>query len=224
MKLAIYDFDGTYIDVQTLPFLFQLWKAEHMNDAAHKKIWGKIMRRYLLHKLHLFGWGKAAFRANAMALTADLFKTVERERLTRFLKHFYTALRPHISTMMQAQLQKDKQGGYHTILLSGNYDIILEPFLNEGFDEVIGTTIETNDGLLESDAVKIIINQEKQSIIKARFPDADFSASKAYADSDYDLPIFELVGHPVAVNPDKKLYQLAKANGYQIMLKDSPKK
>ena len=217
MKLAIYDFDGTYISVQTLPFLFKLWKQKDVNNDAHKKYWGKIMRRFLLHKLHLFGWSKPHFRANAMELTADLFRTVNRETLNEFLEEFYQAIKTHISPRMKQQLMLDNQAGYHTVLLSGNYDIILKPFLKDGFGDVIGTKIEEGDDLLKSEDVNIIIHQRKQDIIKEQFQEADFSSSKAYADSDYDLPIFEIVGHPIAVNPDKRLRKIALERGFEII-------
>ena len=119
---------------------------------------------------------------------------------------------------MKDRLKQDNAEGFHTVLLSGNFDLILEPFLEEGFKQVIGTTIETQEGLLPSGQVKIIINQRKQDIIRETFPDADFSLSKAYADSDYDLPIFELVGHPIAVNPDPALEQIAKEKNFEIII------
>ncbi len=217
MKLAIYDFDGTYIDVQTLPYMFDLWRNKHINDKVVKKTWRKIIFTMVLHKLHFFGWNKAKFRSNAMALTADLFGSIERDKLDNFLEEFYQALQPHVSKAMKKQLLLDKQNGFHTVLLSGNYDIILKPFLKDGFDDVIGTDIETETGLKNSKEVKIIINQEKQDIIRRHYPEADYTSSKAYADSGYDLPIFELVGHPVAVNPDDELKKIAKDRKYEIL-------
>jgi len=217
MKLAIYDFDGTYVDIQTLPFLFDLWREKHLNDLAIKKIWKKIMRRFLLHKLHLFGWNKARFRANAMALTADLFNSVDRKVLDDFLEEFHQRIQTHISETIKELLKTDKEAGYHTVLLSGNYDIILKPFLKDGFDSVIGTEIEKDSGLKTSQEVKIIINQGKQDMIHQHYPDSDYDASKAYADSGYDLPIFELVGHPIAVNPDAELKKIAEDRNYEII-------
>jgi HAD superfamily hydrolase (TIGR01490 family) len=40
--------------------------------------------------------------------------------------------------------------------------------------------------------------------------------SYAYTDSATDLPMLELVGHPVCVNPDKELRKLAIANNWEI--------
>ncbi len=216
LKLAIYDFDGTYVGVQTLPLLFRLWKEQRINNKAYRKYWRKIMLRYLFHKWNFSGWDKQSFRANAMEHTADLFRSVEIETLFQFLDRFYEMIQIHISPSMKAQLQKDKEEGYHTVLLSGNYDIILNPFLQEGFDQVIGTKIQGDQGLLSSKEVEIIIHERKSDAIKNHFPQADFLASKAYADSDYDLPILELVGNPVAVNPDDVLFRIAKERNFII--------
>ncbi len=37
MKLVIYDFDGTYVNVQTVPHLFKLFKEKKYNQKAYKK-------------------------------------------------------------------------------------------------------------------------------------------------------------------------------------------
>jgi HAD superfamily hydrolase (TIGR01490 family) len=47
--------------------------------------------------------------------------------------------------------------------------------------------------------------------------DIDLSVSWAYSDSESDLPMLRLVGHPVAVNPDTELGRVARAEGWEIM-------
>jgi HAD superfamily hydrolase (TIGR01490 family) len=47
--------------------------------------------------------------------------------------------------------------------------------------------------------------------------DIDLSVSWAYSDSESDLPMLRLVGHPVAVNPDTELGRVARAAGWEIM-------
>lgn len=44
----------------------------------------------------------------------------------------------------------------------------------------------------------------------------DLAESYAYSDSYTDLPMLELVGHPVAVNPDRVLARIAKERGWEI--------
>ena len=47
--------------------------------------------------------------------------------------------------------------------------------------------------------------------------DIDLGASWAYSDSVSDLPMLRAVGHPVAVNPDAELAEIAAAKGWRVM-------
>jgi HAD superfamily hydrolase (TIGR01490 family) len=47
--------------------------------------------------------------------------------------------------------------------------------------------------------------------------DIDLAASYAYSDSASDLPMLRAVGHPVVVNPDHALAEVAKAEGWEVM-------
>ena len=47
--------------------------------------------------------------------------------------------------------------------------------------------------------------------------DLDLEASWAYSDSVSDLPMLELVGNPVAVNPDAELAAIARERGWRTM-------
>jgi HAD superfamily hydrolase (TIGR01490 family) len=48
----------------------------------------------------------------------------------------------------------------------------------------------------------------------------DLSQSYAYSDSVSDLPMLRLVGHPVAVNPDRELERIARQEGWQVLRVD----
>ena len=215
MKLAIYDFDGTYMNIQVLPKILKFWKEKGLNNKILRKTNRIIIRRYFFHKLGLFGWNKHTFRANAMSLTADLFRSIKMEELNSFLNELYTHLKQYININLKEQLDEDNKNGYYTVLLSGNFDIILSPFLQEGFNEVIGSKVIKDNKVIESKDVEIIIHDFKQRIIIEKYKNADLKSSKAYADSYYDLPILELVGEPIVVNPDKLLSKIANERGYK---------
>jgi HAD superfamily hydrolase (TIGR01490 family) len=44
----------------------------------------------------------------------------------------------------------------------------------------------------------------------------DLSSSYAYSDSATDLPMLEVVGHPVAVNPDRELLRIAQERSWEV--------
>jgi len=46
----------------------------------------------------------------------------------------------------------------------------------------------------------------------------DLERSYAYSDSVSDLPMLELVGHPVAVNPDAALHAIARKRGWPVVI------
>ena len=216
MKLAIYDFDGTYMNSEILRTVYDFWKTKKLNMKMHRWIFFKIVITNLLYKLHLFGWDKPKFRMNAMAMTSDLFNSISENALDIFLEEVYLFLQDKINQDIKEQLKKDKENGYYTVLLSGNFNCILKPFLKDGFDEVIGSIARVNGKMLKPKDIKIIINKVKAETIKSRFPNADFKSSIAYADSYYDLPILELVGNAVAYHPDEELQKIAKERDYRI--------
>ena len=45
----------------------------------------------------------------------------------------------------------------------------------------------------------------------------DLAASTAYSDGAADLPFLEAVGHPVAVNPDRRLRRIARERGWPVL-------
>jgi HAD superfamily hydrolase (TIGR01490 family) len=87
-------------------------------------------------------------------------------------------------------------------------------------DGAVGTMFETADGVYtgrgggpfnyrEGKAEAIRELAEREGI--------DLAASYAYSDSESDLPMLRLVGHPVAVNPDSELARVARAEGWEIL-------
>ena len=216
MKLAIYDFDGTYVNVQTVPHVFKTWKRLGYDTKTYKKNWNIIKRWYILHKLKL-GWNKETFRKNAMAKTIDLLHHLDDDQLTKFMQELYESLLPYVNVDLKEQLMKDKKDGYYTVLLSGSFDIMLKPFLNEGFDEVIGTKSKDQENRLNSKTVQIIIRDQKLKAMINRFNGENIEHSKAYADSYYDFPLLIHVDEGYCYHPDQLLKATCEINRLNII-------
>ncbi len=94
-----------------------------------------------------------------------------------------------------------------------------------GIDEVIGTRPEIDeDGKYTGRLDFYAYGPGKAVAIRemAEAEDVDLSASYAYSDSMTDLPMLEAVGHPVAVNPDKELREIAQERDWQVMEFERP--
>lgn len=89
-----------------------------------------------------------------------------------------------------------------------------------GFDGGIGARSEIVDGRFTGrDADVFTYREGKAERIRrlAEREGIDLAASYAYSDSESDLPMLRLVGHPVAVNPDGELGRVATAEGWEIL-------
>jgi len=84
----------------------------------------------------------------------------------------------------------------------------------------LGTTLEIHDGRftgeIEGELLHGPIKAEAARAL-AESLQADLSQCFAYSDSVADVPLLELVGNPVAVNPDPGLLALATERGWPIM-------
>jgi HAD superfamily hydrolase (TIGR01490 family) len=88
------------------------------------------------------------------------------------------------------------------------------------FDGAVGSVSEVVDGHYTGRAGGPFTYREgKAEAIRdlAQREGIDLAASWAYSDSESDLPMLRLVGHPVAVNPDKELAKVAREEGWEVM-------
>jgi phosphoserine phosphatase len=88
------------------------------------------------------------------------------------------------------------------------------------FDGGIGTRSEVRDGVYTGEPDGPFTYREGKAEAmreRAAAEGIDLAQSYAYSDSESDLPMLRVVGHPVAVNPDPELERIARAEGWRIM-------
>jgi phosphoserine phosphatase len=88
------------------------------------------------------------------------------------------------------------------------------------FDGAVGSVAEVVDGHYTGRASGPFTYREgKAEAIRelAEREGIDLAASWAYSDSESDLPMLRLVGHPVAVNPDATLARVAREEGWEVL-------
>jgi HAD superfamily hydrolase (TIGR01490 family) len=107
------------------------------------------------------------------------------------------------------------------VIISSSPVEVVEPlgrFLSA--DEVIGTVSEVDEeGRYTGRLVFYAYGEGKAEAIRAMADERslDLAECYAYSDSATDLPMLELVGHPVAVNPDKELEAIALERGWAVL-------
>ena len=87
-------------------------------------------------------------------------------------------------------------------------------------DGAIGTRWEIEDGVYTGRLEGPFAYGEGKATRLREFAAAqgiDLKQSWAYTDAASDLPMLEAVGHPVAVNPDTELAEVAKREGWDVL-------
>jgi HAD superfamily hydrolase (TIGR01490 family) len=112
--------------------------------------------------------------------------------------------------------------GRDTWIVSASAHSIVEPLAASlGMTGAIGTEGEIIDGVFTGRlGGPFIYGQGKAQAIENLASDRgyDLHLCYAYSDSISDLPMMELVGHPVAVNPDSELARIARERGWPIVI------
>jgi len=110
--------------------------------------------------------------------------------------------------------------GQRVYLVSASPEEIVLPMAELlGADGAVCSRAEIDDeGLYTGRMAFFADGNHKAEAIQelAQRMDLDLRASTAYTDSATDLPMLELVGRPVAVNPDRTLARLARERGWEL--------
>lgn len=128
---------------------------------------------------------------------------------------FEKVLRPSLYPAAQSLIDKSLAAGHEVVLVSGALDCILRRFAaHVGATDVIANRLEMKDGIATGKLLKpVVAGPEKARLVRehARSKGYDLDDCFAFSDSYSDVPMLSVVGHPAAVNPDKRLALLAKA-------------
>jgi len=140
-----------------------------------------------------------------------------------------TALAADVIPRLLDDVRKESQGfidlhteaGRDTYLVTASPIEIVKNLSTElGMTGAIATVAETVDGRYTGGlAEPFCYGAAKADAIRrvAHKHGYDPALCYAYSDSVSDLPMLEVVGHPVAVNPDKGLESVARARGWPIV-------
>ena len=104
-------------------------------------------------------------------------------------------------------ISQAKQEGKLIFLISGSPDFLVEKFADVLNVEGYGSKYIFTDDIFTGKVIPLWDSTSKKKRIfeLEKKYNIDLSESSAFGDTTGDLSLFELVGHPVLVNPNKKL-------------------
>lgn len=118
------------------------------------------------------------------------------------------------------KLYEAKNIGAYTVLISSSAQFLVDTVADWlGFDRAIGTTYCVNEGDEILSLKRIINGQAKLETLNEISTDMQIPLQEAmfFTDSLVDKPLLDVVGFPVAVNPEKSFIKHAIQNGIPII-------
>jgi HAD superfamily hydrolase (TIGR01490 family) len=219
---------GAFFDIDGTLYRAHMWRglmsyAEAHGRRNHARLYyASLLPLFVLRKYNLMG--EEAFRIQwVMRLGWVLrgWSAAEGQAAFRWIADEY--IRPTARDDMLACLREHVAAKHPVFLVSA----MLAPVAQRigeplGVTGVVGTEIELREGRLSGRVIPPACAGIEKDRLTRRFLEAhrleiDFAASYAYADSISDLPLLEMVGHPVAVYPDAPLATLARERGWRVM-------
>ncbi len=111
-------------------------------------------------------------------------------------------------------------------IVSGATAFVVRPIAARlGIEHILHTRLEVENGLFTGRVIEPICFEEGKIYWLQQFIDEqgiDLAKSYFYSDSITDLPLLDLVGHPVATNPDPLLYRTAVKRRWPVRFFDPP--
>jgi len=143
------------------------------------------------------------------------------EDFARLVPGVVEELLPHIRPESQALLDMHAEAGRDVYIISASpVEIVRELARALDLEGGLGTEAEIVDGVYTGRlAAPFSYGEGKAEVARKLVADRGYDLGQcyAYADSISDLPILSLVGHPVAVNPDRSLMAVAHRRGWPIV-------
>ena len=216
-KVAFFDSDGTlfrwslFIDYTEKMIEQGILPKEVQTQAQNKK------QAWLRREGSFEDYLKvlvSAFENNIAGVRVDAFVKVVREALNGKEKFVYTFTRDLINEL--------KQKGYFLVAISHSAKVAVDIFADfYGFDKVYGLRFEFKDDVFTG---KILNEEEifdKGKIVDRvlrKYPELTLSDSIAVGDTQSDIAMLEKVGQPIAFNPNRRLFEHAKAKDWRIVV------
>ncbi len=215
-SVAFYDLDGTLVGLNlihtTLYLLSNLgeWssRASHLLNFATRipaLYFAERQDRYLLNVV-LF----------------ELFKGVSRDRLFELGDEYCeNVLMKNLYPPARTMIEENRAAGIEPVLVTGSPDFVAEPLARRlEIAEFAANRLACNRGRATGRLQPPVMAGDEKARWCAEYATArqiDLTNCWGYADSYYDLPFLAALGHPVAVNPDRRLSATAMSRKWPIV-------
>lgn len=211
MKLALFDLDHTLLNTDSDHSWGEFLVNEGLVDPVHhRQMNDKFYEDYKAGMLDPIAYNEFVF---------EFLTQHSNQYLTDLHQLFMQKIiRPQMRQKGFDAIQKHKDLGHAIVGITATSDFITAPIFREfGITEIIATNAEVKDGNYTGKVAGTPCYQQGKLVrLEQWLAGREVDESWAYSDSINDRFLLEYATHAIAVNPDDRLEQLAKEQGWQI--------
>ncbi|HEX6550833.1 MAG TPA: HAD family hydrolase [Gammaproteobacteria bacterium] len=214
MQLALFDLDHTLLDGDSDSLWFRFLTGQGAVDAdrlAEER--ARHSRDYHAGRLDVEAYYNLTLKPLADHVPEQLQQW--RERFVR------ECILRRIAADARTLLEQHRAAGHTLAIVTATNRFITEPIARElGVAHLLATEAECEGGRFTGRVAGIPCFREgKLSHLREWLYEENIAPTETwfYSDSHNDLPLLEYVQHPVAVNPDPVLSEIAKQRNWPVM-------
>lgn len=215
-EAAFFDLDKTVIaKSSTLAFTGKLYKAGMLGRRT-------LVRAAIGQLMYVIFGADEDQLDRAREAMLQLIKGWDQAAIERLVEE---ALEEVVAPLVYAEalflIDEHTRQGREVYIVSASPEEVVRPLSRYiGVDNIIATRARVDeDGLYTGEMELYAYGADKAAAVRNLAANSGIALndSYAYSDSITDQPLLELVGHPVVVNPDKELRDLAEERQWPIL-------
>lgn len=215
-KFAVLDIDGTLIRWQLYHAIVdQLAKGGHVPAEAYEKA-RQARNKWKQRE------GEEAFRAYELELISAFEAALPNLSVYDFLiaaDAVFDRHKDQVYRFTRELLKELKAKDYLTFAISASpYEVVEMVAKYYHFDDWVGSMYAQKDGRFTGQLNEVVHRKATYLEQLIRKHDASTADSIGVGDSDSDIPMLELVEHPIAYNPTRKLFSYAQAASWKMVV------
>jgi HAD superfamily hydrolase (TIGR01490 family) len=218
---AFFDFDGTVLTTHTARLV-----GNYLRDRRLKHFAGRSLSLTFLIRMLI---GRAFRRAGLLSETAmaavllNFYRGRRVADVEQWAGGFYLDyVKPRLSAVVLDIIRYHRKKGHVLVLVSGQVRTVLVHVAADlGFDHIICTDLQRDrTGRFTGRPAGVICVDSNKKALALAFAgehDIDLSSSFSYGNNEADEDILAMVGHPVAVEPTKRLEAIALERRWRVV-------
>lgn len=215
-RFAVFDIDGTLIRWQMLHAVFdQLGQAGHLLEGDYEKILD-ARRSWQERKLEE---SYASYEHKFVEVVEHNLTKITPKDFERACEEVFSEHKDRVYRYTRDLIRDLKQKGYFTLAVTGVPSEMMGFFSRYyGFDDYAATIHEQKNGRYTGNVM--VAPLRKTDLLNELIAKNGLSlkGSIGVGDSESDVSMLEMVEHPIAFNPTKKLFLHAERNHWKVVV------